>query len=81
MAKNPGLTDKKTSKTAALQQLVSFIIWVSFIIVSLAVGFGMVDGALTLGFLPASMTMALGWIVIILTLIGAVLAIVERLSR
>lgn len=67
--------------TAALQSLIGFIMWVSGVFVALAVGFGMVDGVLTVRFIPASMTIAVGWIVIVLTIIGALLAIVERLAR
>jgi len=71
------------SKTAvfALQGLVTFIVWVTGIIVSLAVGFGMVDGVLTVNFMPEAMTVAAGWVVIVLTISSALLAIIERLIR
>lgn len=72
---------KKESGTMALQSLIGFIIWVSGVLVALSVGFGMVDGILTVRFIPASMTIAVGWIVIVLTIISALLAIVERLIR
>ncbi len=58
----------------------NFVAWLTGIIVSLAVGFGMIGGTLTLptwlgGDLVA---MIAGWIVVLTTAIGVVLAILKQ---
>jgi hypothetical protein len=60
-------------------KLLSFIAWLTGVIVSLSVGFAMIDGILSLpGYLGgASVAMVAGWIVIITTVISVVLAIVH----
>jgi hypothetical protein len=62
----------------ALATLVAIILWLTGIIVALAVGFGMTSGALNIPWLPDVLTMAAGWIVVILTILGLVLAIIDR---
>ena len=70
------------AKKTALSKLVTFIAWLTGIIVSLSVGFALIDG--TLG-LPAwlggtvGIPIAAGWIVVLTTLLGAILAIVSKL--
>jgi|TARA_B100001971_G_C17710441_1_gene296180 hypothetical protein len=60
--------------------VLNFVAWFTGIVVSLAVAFGMVDGSLTVPYLdqiPYFMA-TVGWIVVITTLVGAVLAIVQK---
>ncbi len=72
---------KKKGKSA----LLNLIAWVTGIVVSLVVGFGMINGTLGLpGWLGGSsyvgymVVVVAGWIVVVTTLIGAVLAILQR---
>lgn len=72
-------------KGGILGTLVSFVIWLTGIIVSLAVGFAMTtNGALNQsipwlsGLLNGAIVSAAGWIVIILTILSVVLAIIEK---
>lgn len=64
-----------------LGKLVSLIVWLTGVLVSLAVGFGMVDGTLTAStlFIPVVVTQWAGWLVVVLTILSVVLAIAERI--
>ena len=61
-------------------RILNFIAWLTGVIVSLAVGFAMIGGTLTLPFWLGGDVLALiaGWVVVITTLIGAVLAILQQ---
>lgn len=61
-------------------RILNFIAWLTGVIVSLAVGFAMIGGTLTLPFWLGGDVLALiaGWVVVITTLIGAVLAILRQ---
>ncbi len=61
-------------------RILNFIAWLTGVIVSLAVGFAMIGGTLTLPFWLGGDVLALiaGWVVVITTLIGAVLAILKQ---
>ena len=71
------------AKKGGLNDLITFIAWLTGIIVSLSVGFALIDG--TLG-LPAwlggavGVPVVAGWIVVLVTLLGAILAIVNRVK-
>ena len=56
----------------------SFIAWLTGILVSLAVGFGMVDGILSVRGISLAITQTAGWVVVVLALLGAVLAIIDK---
>lgn len=58
-------------------KFLSFIAWLTGVIVSLAVAFGMINGVLPISWLSASITALFGWIVVVTTLIGVILAIVK----
>lgn len=60
-----------------LSKFLSFIGWLTGIIVSLAVAFGMIDGVLTIRFIPHLAMIIFGWIVIITTLIGMMIGIMR----
>jgi|TARA_B100001971_G_C17780437_1_gene329478 hypothetical protein len=70
----------KRGARSALSGVVNLAVWLTGILVSLAVGFGMTDGVLAVRWIPEVVTQVAGWIVIILTLISVVLAIVDRAS-
>lgn len=69
---------KKRSGGSALSGVVNLAVWLTGILVSLAVGFGMIDGVLAVRWIPDIVTQVAGWIVVILTLISIVLAIIDR---
>jgi len=58
-------------------KLVNLGAWLTGILVSLAVGFGMISGTLTIPYVETIVPIA-GWIVVILTLVSVILAIVDR---
>ena len=67
-------------KNSGGKSVLSFVAWLTGVLVSLAVGFGMVGGTLTLptwlgGDLVA---MIAGWVVVITTFLGVILAIVKK---
>ena len=59
--------------------LVHLAAWLTGVLVSLAVGFGMVDGILSIWWIPTAITVAAGWIVVVLTVVSVVLAIANKL--
>jgi len=60
-------------------KFLNFIIWLTGILVSLAVGFGMIGGTLTLpSWLGGSIVaMVAGWIVVITTALSAILTLLK----
>lgn len=59
--------------------ILGIIMWVVGVLVSLAVGFGMISGTLPIPYVQAVVPLA-GWIVVIGTIIGVIMAIVRALS-
>lgn len=61
-------------------RVLNFVAWLTGVIVSLAVGFAMIGGTLTLPVWLGGDILAFiaGWVVIITTLLGAVLAILNH---
>lgn len=57
------------------------IAWLAGILVSLAVGFGMIDGTLRVPYIPFVVTKVAGSIVVILALLGAILAVIDRVWK
>lgn len=67
------------AKAKPMSVLVNIAVWLTGVLVSLAVGFGMTDQTLTVKFLHPLITVWAGWVVIILTILSVVLAVIERL--
>ncbi len=67
-----------TSRARPFSKLVTIVTWIAGVLVALAVGFGMIDGTLTVPGVEPVVPIA-GWVVVILTLVGLVLAIVDAL--
>ena len=65
-------------KGRPVSNLVNLAAWITGILVSLAVGFGMIAGTLTVPYVQSIVPFA-GWVVVILTIISVVLAIANRL--
>jgi len=71
---------KKNS--GGLTTIVSFVAWLTGVIVSLAVGSALITGGLTVPYLnqvPYLMMVA-GWVVVATTIIGVTLAIIDYFS-
>jgi len=58
--------------------VLNFVAWLTGVLVSLAVGFGMTGRTLTIPWLPEVITQIAGWVVIITTVVSAVLAILKE---
>ena len=65
---------KKSS--GGLSSVLSFLVWVAGVLVSLAVGFGMIGGTLVVPWVQPIVPAA-GWIVVILAAVGVILKIVD----
>ena len=70
-----------SKKTNGLASLWSFIAWLTGVLVSLAVGFGMIGSVLTVPYIPNVISVTAGWIVVILTILGVLLALIDKMSR
>ena len=71
----------KKSSNSGVRDMLNLVVWVAGVLVSLAVGFGMIDGTLSIpwgGLTMMAVTAIAGWVVVILALLGVVLAIVDR---
>ena len=70
----------KKSNNGGVRDMLNLIVWVAGVLVSLAVGFGMIDGTLGVRYLPLEVTAIAGWVVVILALLGVVLGITDKLG-
>ena len=61
-----------------VKSVLNFVAWLTGVIVSLAVGFAMIDGVLSVRWIPEVVTMVAGWIVVITTLVSAALALLKQ---
>jgi hypothetical protein len=75
---------KKAKKAGKMNgpvgSVMSLVVWLTGILVALAVGSGMVAGTLVVMYIPLVVTQVAGWIVIVLTVLGVVLKILDRLG-
>ncbi|VVB83913.1 Uncharacterised protein [uncultured archaeon] len=58
--------------------VLNFVAWLTGVLVSLAVGFAMTGGSLTVPWIPSIVTMIAGWIVVVTTLLSVVLAVLKQ---
>ncbi|PNX47590.1 MAG: hypothetical protein BV456_10790 [Thermoplasmata archaeon M8B2D] len=58
--------------------LISLLSWIVGIIVSLAVGSGMINGVLAIPGIPAIITVVAGWVVVVGAIISLILAIFNK---
>ncbi len=70
-------------KGGALKTLLGFLAWLTGVVVSLSVGFAMIDNILSLPSYLGGVTVAMiaGWIVVITTAVSVVLAIVNHFGK
>jgi len=70
------------TRKGPISGIVNLAVWLTGILVSLAVGFGMIgrNGVPTLpiSYIPDVVTVVAGWLVVILTLVSVLLAIIDR---
>ncbi len=61
-------------------RVLNFVAWLTGVIVSLSVGFAMIGGTLTLPSWLGGSVLAFiaGWVVVITTLLGVILAVVKQ---
>ena len=60
-----------------LASLWSFVLWLVGILVFLAVGFGMIGETLIVPWIPVLITITAGWFVVVLTILGFVLKVID----
>jgi hypothetical protein len=68
-------------KKGIFSKILEFIAWLTGIFVSLAVAFGMIDGILSIRFIPQAVLVVFGWIVVVTTLIGVLIGIIKLFSK
>ena len=57
-------------------KVLNFVVWLTGIIVSLAVGFGLIGGTLSVPYIGIVNVIA-GWVVIVTTLLGVILSVLK----
>ena len=57
--------------------LLALIMWIVGVLVSLAVGNGMIEGVLSVPLIPGIITVVAGWIVVIGAVVGVIMALVN----
>ena len=58
--------------------LIGIMVWVVGVIVSLAVGSGMIDGTLSIPIIPSIITVVSGWVVVVGAIVSVILAIFNK---
>ena len=73
---------KSTNGTEGMLKVIwGFVALITGMLVSLAVGFGMVSGSLRVPLIPEIVTTTAGWVVVILTILGAALALIDKIAK
>ena len=68
---------QKLSTTRPIRKLIRVVGWITGVLVALAVGFGMIDGTLSVPYISSIVPVA-GWIVVVLTILGIIMALIDR---
>lgn len=68
------------AQKSGFNKVVTFVAWLTGIIVSLAVGSALVNGILAVPYIGMLVNQIAGWIVVVVTILGAVLGIAGRFS-
>jgi len=71
------------NNNGSLHTLLNFIAWITGVIVSLSVAFGMINGVLGLpSWLGgAGVAVFAGWVVVVTTILGVILAVVAKVNN
>jgi hypothetical protein len=67
-------------KSTGLHKAITFIAWLTGVIVSLAVGVALTQGTLAVPYIGVVNEIA-GWIVVFTTLLGAILAVLNYIKK
>ena len=59
------------------KSLLGVIMWIVGVLVSLAVGNGMIEGILSVPLIPGIVTVIAGWIVVIGAIVGVIMALIN----
>ena len=87
MAKRKSAVRKKESRQLVKKEsnpifvLLNLITWLAGVLVSLAVGFGMIEETLTVKWILPIITVVAGWIVVISILLSVSLAVIHWLTK
>jgi len=74
------MAKKIICKDKPVSALVNFVVWLTGVLVSLSVGFGMAYKTLTIPIpVISSIVPWAGWIVIVLTVLSVILAVADRM--
>ncbi len=57
-------------------KVLNFVVWLTEILVALAVGFGLIGGTLSVPYIGVVNVIA-GWVVVVTTLLGLILAVLK----
>ena len=57
-------------------KILNFVAWLTGVIVSLAVGFGLIGGTLSVPYIGIVNVIA-GWVVVVITVLGVILALLK----
>ena len=68
------------SKRGTFTTIINLALWLTGVLVSLAVGFGMIDGILSVRWIPTTIIAIAGWVVVVLTLVSVLLAIISQIK-
>jgi len=75
----------RKASSGVLTSLWGLIVWLVGILVALAVGFGMIGkngvSILSIMYIPDVVTVTAGWFVVILTVLGVLLKIIDKVSK
>ena len=65
------------AKTKGAKKALNFVAWLTGVIVALAVGFGLIGGTLSIMYIGYIANQILGWVVLVTTLLGVILAVAK----
>ncbi len=84
-AKKKVVAVRKRASGGVLASLWGLIVWLVGILVALAVGFGMIGKGgvpvLSIMYIPDVVTVTAGWFVVILTVLGVILKIIDKVGK
>jgi len=65
---------KKRRSKKGMKGLMGVVLWLTGVLVSLAVGFGLVGETLTIPYIAPIVTVVAGWIVLVMVILSAVMS-------
>lgn len=68
------------AQKTGFNKVVTFVAWLTGVIVSLAVGSALIRGVIAVPYIGNMVNIIAGWVVVVVTILGAVLAIAGKFS-